>query len=50
MVASLEAAGMTVNSDVNSAAFQEATKSAWTGFISANGSEIIDAILAASQP
>lgn len=50
MVAGLEAAGMTVNTDVNSAAFQEATKSVWTGFTDVNGSEIIDAIIAASKP
>jgi tripartite ATP-independent transporter DctP family solute receptor len=50
MVAGLEAAGMTVNTDVNSAAFQAATKAVWTGFTDANGSEIIDAILAASNP
>jgi tripartite ATP-independent transporter DctP family solute receptor len=50
MVAALEKAGMTVNRDVNSAAFQAATKSAWTGFIAANGQGIIDAILAASKP
>jgi TRAP-type C4-dicarboxylate transport system substrate-binding protein len=47
MVAALEAEGMEVNRDVNSAAFQEATKSAWTGFTEANGTEIIDAIMAA---
>jgi tripartite ATP-independent transporter DctP family solute receptor len=46
MVAELEAAGMEVNRDVDSAAFQEAAKSAWNGFIEANGSETIDAILA----
>jgi TRAP-type transport system periplasmic protein len=48
-VAALEAEGMAVNRDVNSAAFQEATKSVWTGFTDANGTEIVDAILAASQ-
>ncbi|MFN3614132.1 MAG: DctP family TRAP transporter solute-binding subunit [Rubrimonas sp.] len=49
MIAELKAAGMEVNEDVDSAAFQEATKAVWTGFTDANGTEIIDAILAAAR-
>jgi TRAP-type C4-dicarboxylate transport system substrate-binding protein len=37
-----------INRDVNSAAFQEASRPAWDRFISNYGSDIIDAILEAS--
>lgn len=47
MLATLSA-DMEINSDVNSAAFQEAARPAWDRFIENYGSEIIDAILAAS--
>lgn len=49
MIAELEAEGMEVNSDVDSAAFQEATKTVWESYIAANGSEVVDAILEASK-
>jgi tripartite ATP-independent transporter DctP family solute receptor len=49
MIAELKSSGMEVNEDVDSAAFQEATKAVWTGFTDANGTEIIDAILAAAK-
>lgn len=49
MIAELEGHGMEVNDDVNSAAFQEATKSTWQGFIDENGDEIVNAIQEASK-
>lgn len=41
--------GMEVNRDVDSAAFQEAAKPVWENFIEENGSDMIDAIMAASK-
>jgi TRAP-type transport system periplasmic protein len=44
MITELESHGMKVNRDVDSAAFQEATKSVWDEFISENGDSIVNAI------
>ncbi len=41
--------GMEVNRDVDSAAFQEAAKPVWENFIKENGSDMVDAIQAASK-
>lgn len=49
MIAELEARGMEVNRDVNSAAFQEAVAPVWTTFVEQNGDSLINAILAASE-
>lgn len=49
MIAELEAAGMEVNRDVNTAAFQEAVKPAWDGFVAENGDELLNAVLAAAK-
>ncbi|MFQ1701140.1 DctP family TRAP transporter solute-binding subunit [Loktanella agnita] len=49
MIAALEADGMTVNRDVDGAAFQEAVKPVWEAFIEANGDELVNAILEASK-
>ena len=49
MIAELESHGMEVNDDVDSAAFQEASKSVWTSFTDENGEEIVNAILEASK-
>lgn len=49
MIAALEAEGMSVNRDVDGAAFQAAVKPAWDGFIAANGDAVVNAILAESK-
>ena len=49
MIAALEADGMTVNRDVDGAAFQEAVKPVWEAFIEANGDGLVNAILEASN-
>lgn len=49
MIAALEADGMSVNRDVDAAAFQAEVKPVWDGFITENGDEVINAILAASK-
>lgn len=49
MIAELEAAGMTVNQDVNGAAFQGAITPVWDGFILENGDSLVNAILEASK-
>lgn len=48
-IAFLEGEGMVVNRDVDGAAFQEAAKPVWDGFIAANGDTLINAILEASK-
>lgn len=45
----LESEGMIVNRDVDGAAFQEAAKPVWEGFIAENGDTLINAILEASK-
>jgi hypothetical protein len=40
---------MTVNRDVDGAAFQEAVKPVWEAFIEANGDGLVNAILEASN-
>ncbi|CUI72953.1 TRAP transporter substrate-binding protein [Cognatishimia activa] len=49
MIAELESAGMTVNQDVDGAAFQAAITPVWDSFISQNGDTLVNAILAASK-
>jgi tripartite ATP-independent transporter DctP family solute receptor len=49
MLAALESDGMTVNRDVDGAAFQEAVKPVWEAFIEANGDGLVNAILKASE-
>jgi TRAP-type transport system periplasmic protein len=49
MIAALEAEGMTVNRDVDAAAFQAAVKPVWDGFVAENGDALVNAILAASK-
>lgn len=48
MIAELEAAGMQVNRDVDSAAFQEMVKPVWDNFIAENGDTLLNAIAAAA--
>ena len=49
MLAALESDGMTINRDVDGAAFQEAVKPVWEAFIEANGDGLVNAILEASE-
>ena len=49
MIAELESRGMSVNSDVDAAAFQAAITSVWDAFISENGNAEVEAILALQQ-
>ncbi|AAV97383.1 TRAP dicarboxylate transporter, DctP subunit (plasmid) [Ruegeria pomeroyi DSS-3] len=49
MIADLEAAGMTVNDDVDGAAFQAAITPVWDSFVAQHGDGLIKAILAASK-
>ncbi len=49
MIAELKENGMEVNTDVDGAAFQEATKSVWSNFIDENGDEVVNAILEESK-
>lgn len=49
MIAALESDGMTVNRDVDGAAFQEAIKPVWTAFIESNGDTLVNAIMEASK-
>ena len=49
MIATLESEGMSVNRDVDGAAFQEAVKPVWEAFIAENGDGLVNAILAASK-
>ena len=49
MLAALENDGMTINRDVDGAAFQEAVKPVWEAFIEANGDGLVNAILEASE-
>lgn len=49
MIAELEADGMKVNRDVDSAAFQQATRPVWDAFIAENGDEVVNAILDAEK-
>lgn len=49
MIAALEAEGMTVNRDVNAAAFQAEVKPVWDGFIAENGDSLIKAIVETSK-
>lgn len=49
MIADLEAAGMTVNDDVDGAAFQAAITPVWDSFVEQHGEGLIKAILAASK-
>ncbi|MGL4860122.1 MAG: DctP family TRAP transporter solute-binding subunit [Enterobacteriaceae bacterium] len=46
MIAQLQKAGMQVNQDVDSAAFQAAAKPVWTAFIKENGDQLIEQIMA----
>ncbi|MGP9790847.1 DctP family TRAP transporter solute-binding subunit [Roseinatronobacter sp. NSM] len=46
MIAELESRGMSVNDDVDAAAFQAAITSVWDAFISENGNAEVEAILA----
>lgn len=48
MIAALEAAGMSVNRDVDGAAFQGKVKPVWDAFIAENGDGLVRAIEAAS--
>ena len=49
MIATLESEGMSVNRDVDGAAFQEAVKPVWEAFIAENGDGLVNAILEASK-
>ncbi|MCG5480413.1 DctP family TRAP transporter solute-binding subunit [Sinorhizobium alkalisoli] len=49
MIAQLESEGMSVNRDVDAAAFQAAVKPVWEGFIDENGDALVNAIVAASK-
>lgn len=49
MITELESQGMTVNRDVDAAAFQTAVKPVWEGFIDENGDSLVNAIVAASK-
>lgn len=49
MISALEAEGMSVNRDVDAAAFQAAVKPVWEGFIDENGDALVNAILDASK-
>jgi len=49
MITGLESEGMTVNRDVDAAAFQTAVKPVWEGFIDENGDSLVNAIVAASK-
>lgn len=49
MIAELEANGMTVNRDVDGAAFQAVVKPVWNAFIEKNGDDMINKIQAASK-
>lgn len=49
MIAELEAGGMSVNRDVDGAAFQAAIKPVWSAFIKANGDDMVNKIAAASK-
>ncbi|MEZ5754327.1 MAG: DctP family TRAP transporter solute-binding subunit [Paracoccaceae bacterium] len=49
MIEELKAAGMEVNSDVDSAAFQAAVKPVWDSFIAEQGDAVVNAILASQQ-
>lgn len=49
MVSQLETSGMTVNRDVDGAAFQEAVKPVWSAFVEQYGDEMINRILEASK-
>lgn len=46
MIAELTSAGMTVNSDVDAAAFQEVVRPVWDNFIAENGDTLVNAIVA----
>jgi TRAP-type transport system periplasmic protein len=49
MIAELTAAGMTVNSDVDAAAFQAAVKPVWDAYIAQNGDAVVNAIVATQK-
>ncbi|QFI69912.1 DctP family TRAP transporter solute-binding subunit [Sinorhizobium alkalisoli] len=49
MIAQLESEGMSVNRDVDAAAFQAAVKPVWEGFIDENGDALVNAIVSASK-
>ena len=49
MIEELKAAGMEVNTDVDTAAFQAAVKPVWDSFIAEQGDTVVNAILAAQQ-
>ena len=49
MIASLESEGMSINRDVDGAAFQEPVRLVWDAFIAAHGDGLVNAILEASK-
>lgn len=49
MIAQLETEGMSVNRDVDAAAFQTAVKPVWKGFVDENGDSLVNAIVAAAK-
>ncbi|MGO4854142.1 TRAP transporter substrate-binding protein [Phaeovulum sp. W22_SRMD_FR3] len=49
MLAALEAEGMEINQDVDSAAFQAAVKPVWDAFIATNGDTLVNEIMEASK-
>lgn len=49
IIAQLEAGGMQINRDVDSAAFQEASRSVWDNFIAENGDALLNEIAEAAN-